>query len=142
MLGFQMSVLFKSRILKRNFKTQVTRRTDGSVVRRTGYPHRGPGFSFQNPQGGSQPTTCNSNSGDLNAIFWPLWALHTCGAHTDKQGHIYICKFKKCFFKATERKEGSLVSWFDRTWSTVAKKKGRQMAGTPHILTVWQNLKV
>jgi hypothetical protein len=49
---------------------------------------RGPGFHSQHPHGGSQP--CNSRSGRSDDLFWPLWALHRCGA----QHHILKVKIK------------------------------------------------
>ena len=32
---------------------------------------------------------CNCSSRVSGAPFWPLWALHTHGAYTDKQAHIH-----------------------------------------------------
>jgi len=36
--------------------------------------------------GGQLPAVINSSSGRAYALFWPLQALHKCGAQPDKNG--------------------------------------------------------
>lgn len=37
---------------------------------------------------------CNSSSGESAILFWPPWALHRCGAHTQIQAKYHICTIK------------------------------------------------
>ena len=54
---------------------------DGSMAKNTGCSLRGPELSSQHPYKDSQ-TLHNSSPRGCNALFWPLWALHTCSTDT------------------------------------------------------------
>jgi hypothetical protein len=65
---------------------------DGSGVKSTGYPSRGPEFDSQHPEGNLKPSV-NSRQRESNTLFQLPPTPHTCGAQTYMQAkHAYPLK--------------------------------------------------
>lgn len=62
---------------------------DGSAVKSTWYPSRGPGFD-SSTYIWQLRIACNATSRVFIALFWPLWALHPHGTHICSHTHMHI----------------------------------------------------